>query len=83
MAKCRYVKYSGQKLVYTVHTLDMCVVIRTFDMYTKRRQLFIIAIRTSVTILRVENRSTSDKHKEDNKSKIKTYVEWLQNSSVL
>lgn len=66
-----------------VHTLDMCVVIRTFDMYTKRRHLFIIAIRTSVTILRVENRSTRDKHKEDNKSKIKTYVEWLQNSSVL
>lgn len=61
----------------------LCVVIRTFDMYTKRRHLFIIAIRTSVTILRVENRSTSDKHKEDNKSKIKTYVEWLQNSSVL
>lgn len=68
---------------YTIHTLDMCVVIRTFDMYTKRRHLFIIAIRTSVTILRVENRSTSDKHKEGNKSKIKTYVEWLQNSSVL
>lgn len=68
---------------YTIHTLDMCVVIRTFDMYTKRRHLFIIAIRTSVTSLRVENRSTSDKHKEDNKSKIKTYVEWLQNSSVL
>lgn len=40
---------------YTIHTLDMCVVIRTFDMYTKRRHLFIIAIRTSVTILRVEN----------------------------
>lgn len=67
---------------YTIHTLDMCVVIRTFDMYTKRRHLFIIAIRTSVTILRVENRSTSEKHK-DKKSKIKTYVEWLPNSSVL
>lgn len=35
---------------YTIHTLDMCVVIRTFDMYTKRRHLFIIAIRTSVQV---------------------------------
>lgn len=55
----------------------MCVVIRIFDMYIEGRYLFIIVICMLVIIFSVENRFISDKYKEDNKSKIKIYVEWF------
>lgn len=63
--------------IYIIYIFDMCVVIRIFDMYIKWRYLFIIVICMLVIIFRVENRFISDKYKEDNKSKIKIYVEWF------